>query len=149
MNRTFLKSVAALVVAVVIFIFGMSVGKSPAFAPTSLEVARDTETQTTSVMVDYGNGKITTISDIQLQVTSTVFDVLKSASEKNNLDLKYKDFGGDLGIFVESIGGVGKDPAGKKWWQYWVNNQYSQVGASGRVVKPGDVILFKFIEGQE
>ena len=150
-----LKYVGGFVILAIVFLLGISVGRNykPAevLAPTDKDqTAGERTLGTASLMIDYGNGKVAAYQDLPLSSASQtkVFDLLKSAADKNNIALGYKDYGGDMGVFVESIGGVGKDPAGKKWWQYWVNNTYSQVGVSGYVVQPGDSVELKFIQGQ-
>ncbi len=67
--------------------------------------------------------------------------------ESKELEINYKDYGGDLGLFIEKIDGVGGDDSGR-WWQYWVNNIYSLVGVSAYDVKKGDVIMFKYTSQQ-
>jgi hypothetical protein len=143
-NNKFFKYVGFAVVIAVVFLLGISVGRQYS-APSDNQAVQD-QVSNASLMIDYGDGKVKTYQDVS---GSTVFNVLKNASEKNNFDLKYKDYGGELGMFIESIDGIGKDPSGKKWWQYWVNNKYSQVGVSAYTVSPGDVIELKFTQGQE
>ncbi len=72
----------------------------------------------------------------------TIFDLLKKADEQGEIEIKYRDFGGELGIFLESIDGVGGDE--DKWWQYWVNGEYGQIGISAYFVSSGDSIEFKY-----
>lgn len=144
-NKKFLKFSGGLVLITIAFLLGISVGKEYQ-TPDNAPIAQNQPQASASLMIDYGDGRIKTYESLS---GSTVFDVLKQASEKNGVDLKYKNYGGDMGVFVELIDGVGNDPAGKKWWQYWVNNKYSQVGAGSYSIQPGDVIEFKFIEGQE
>lgn len=147
--KNFLKYSGWFVVILAIFLFGVSIGSGYKGAGAMPINQNQNQTEKASLMVDYGNGKVETYNDIVVKSGETVFDVLKKATENRKVDLKYKDYGGDLGIFVESIGGIGKDPFGKKWWQYWVNNKYSQVGASTYKVVSGDIIEFKFTEGQK
>lgn len=148
-NNKYIKYIGGLILIVVVFLVGISVGRG--YQQKSVpQVAQKNEAQSVaSLMIDYGNDRIKTYSDLTVSDQSTVFDVLKQAAEKNNIDLQYKDFGGELGIFIETIDGVGKDPAQKKWWQFWVNNKYSQVGSGNSKVQPGDVIQFKFTEGND
>jgi hypothetical protein len=76
----------------------------------------------------------------------TVYQALQSAGEKGNFKLSVKDYGGELGVFVEAIDGQkGKSDA---WWQYWVNNAYGEIGASNAKINPGDAIEWKLVKGQ-
>ena len=97
-------------------------------------------------MIDEGNGTINVVRDLPFQENATVYDALKLASEKGGFALGVKDYGGTLGVFVESIDGKkgGKDA----WWQYWVNNAYGDIGASTATVRAGDVIEWKLTKGQ-
>jgi hypothetical protein len=52
-----------------------------------------------------------------------------------------KDFGKDLGEFVESIEGV--KPGKDEFWSFYVNGKQAQVGASSYVTKKGDVIEWR------
>lgn len=144
-DNKLIKYAGGLVILAVVFLLGISVGRD--YQTPATETASQNQPQASvSLMIDYNDGRIKTYHDIS---GTTVFDVLKKTTDANGVELKYKDYGGELGVFIESIDGVGKDPSGKKWWQYWVDNKYSQVGVSAYKVEPGDVIQFKFVEGQE
>lgn len=144
-DNKFLKYTSGLVILGIVFLLGISVGRDYR-APATETVSQNQPQSSVSLMIDYGDGRVKTFHDLS---GATAFDVLKNATDANSTELKYKDYGGELGIFIESIGGIGKDPSGKKWWQYWVNNKYSQVGVSSYKIQPGDIIEFKFIQGQE
>jgi len=126
------------------FVLGVSAGVNHQFFVVQEESRERLEGA--SLMIDYGDGRIETYHELS---GATVFDVLKGATGANGIELEYQDYGGELGVFIESIGGVGKDPAQERWWQFWVNNKYSQVGVSSFRIEPGDVITFKFAKGQE
>ncbi len=143
-HTTLLKYTGGFVILVAGFLLGFSFGGHYT-QPANDQNVSD---QTASLMIDYGNGKLDTFTNLSIPKQAKVFDLLKSAVATKNIKLEYKDYGGDLGVFIESIHGIGKNTAGQKWWQYWVNNSYSYVGVSGYEVKPGDVIELKFIEGQ-
>jgi len=102
-------------------------------------------------MADIAEGK-TSVDDL----TNAIRELKKQGIlEMLDLELSEPDkaalkdaFGGELGIFIESINGVPEGVAKDKWWQFWVNNQYSNVGASAYTVNPGDIIEWKFTKGQ-
>jgi len=60
---------------------------------------------------------------------------------KTNLKIETKTYAG-LGSIIEGINGF-KSGADGKYWQYWINSKYSQVGASAYQIQPGDVIEWK------
>src|SRR3989344_7287649 len=74
---------------------------------TELETAgQSLPLATVSLMVDFGNGTVKTVSDIPWNTGQTVFDVLKKLDTEKKLALSYKDYGGELGAFIEAIDGV-------------------------------------------
>lgn len=79
----------------------------------------------------------------------TAFSVLKSQTEANNIELSFKDYGGDLGVFIESIDGLPDGNSSDKWWQYWINDEYMTIGVSSYVMSPGDSMVWKFTGSQE
>lgn len=143
-----LKYLFSLAVLIIVFLFGISFRNIYDVQENVVTFQDNIAIKKASLMIDYGNGKVHVSEDIPVVNDMTVFGLLKSFTDNNNLVLNYKDYGGSMGIFVESIDGVGKDITGKKYWQYWVNNKYSPVGVSGLIIKEGDVVEFKFIQGQ-
>ena len=73
---------------------------------------------------------------------TNLLDALKSATKREGIEIKVKEYLG-MGSLVESLGGT-KNGTDGKYWQFWVNGQYSNVGASSYVIKQGDVIEWKF-----
>ena len=147
-NKTF-KYLGFFVVIVTVFLLGILVGhKYIQVNRASDGGAEQNSPQTASLMIDYGNGTVATYKVLPITGTTTVFDALKFSADAHKFAVRSKDYGGDMGVFIESIDAVGKDPAGKKWWQYWVNNTYGQVSTSLYVLKAGDVVELKFISEQ-
>src|SRR3989338_2164837 len=143
-----IKILSWIVVLGAVFFLGFSSGhRGCTEAP--VETQTEQKVSAVSVMVDFGNGVIKTFNDVSLSVNASLFDVLKQLETENKIKLTVKDFGGDLGFFVEEIDGIGKDPKGEKWWQFWVNNKYSDKGMSSNVMTKGDVVELKFIKGQQ
>lgn len=100
-----------------------------------------------SLRLDFSEGKIKSFENIKLKEGKTVFDLLKKVTQENNLELSYKEYPG-LGAFVESIDNFANDPRNNKWWQYWVNNEYVNAGASFYKLKNGDLVKWKYIGSQ-
>ncbi len=95
-----------------------------------------------SVFVDAGDDKVIISPEIAWEEKMTVFKALQKLSEQATFDLDYKDYGGDMGVFVNSIDGK-KDPQKKKWWQFWVNGKYADKGAGSYELSPGDSVFWK------
>ena len=134
-----------------VFLVGFYVGGrgSASKSPVNLENAiqgQDNSAQV-SVMFDFQNGTIF-VNEVSWKEGMTVFDALKLATEKEQLGLKYKDYGGTMGVFVEMIGKTKNSESGDKWWQFWVNNNYGKEGVSSYLLKQGDVVEWKLVNGQ-
>ncbi len=102
---------------------------------------------TVNLELDFGNGNIKAFDDIKLEEGKTVFDLLKKVTQENNLEFSFKEYPG-LGVFVESIDGISNDAKINKWWQYWVNGEYAQAGASIYKFKNSDLIEWKYVKNQ-
>lgn len=143
-----MKILAKIVLVIAIFFAGFYVGGQPALSPSNgSDKAVEQGTSQVSVMFDYGDGTLTTVKNIDITSTSTVFDVLKHVTAEEKIDFKYKEYG-DLGVMVDSIGDKTNNFAADQYWQFWVNNAYSTAGASLYRLKAGDVIEWKYIKGQ-
>lgn len=148
-----MKIIARIIIIIFIFFVGFFAGRqySPESAETNglclspaLTVA---EAEPVRLMIDYGNGQLDAYS-MDLSEDTSVFQLLQSATDEKKVELKYKDYGGDMGIFVEAIGGVENNMGDNEFWQYWINNNYAQVGPGQHILKPGDQVQWKFIKGQ-
>lgn len=132
-------------VVIALLLGAFSLGYHAAPKPLPLHVY--STATTVSVMVDAGD-TVKTFTDIPYVEGETVFSLLSSLASTSQITLSSKDYGGDLGVFIESIDGVGAG-AKDKWWQFWVNNEYSTVGASSYVLAAGDTVVFKFTKSQQ
>ncbi|MFH1253144.1 MAG: DUF4430 domain-containing protein [Candidatus Uhrbacteria bacterium] len=147
-----IKILSGLVIVFGLFLAGWLVGAGNTKnlnSTTGSSVVEQAADKSVSVMFDFGDGTVKTFTEVSLPKDSaSVFDVLLALSNEKKLALVYKDYGGDLGIFIQSINAVPGEGASDRWWQFWVNNIYSQIGVSNSLVKAGDVIEFKIIKGQ-
>lgn len=147
-----MKLLAKIIIAVAIFIAGFYVGGQQALSPSNggsvntNQVAPQDQQIKVNLMLDFGNGQVKTYNQVALPKDSTVFDLLKKVTAENSFNLNSKDYGGELGVFIQGIGGVSNSR--DKFWQYWINNEYSQVGASSYQLKNGDLVEWKYIKGQ-
>lgn len=140
-----------LIVLALVFIAGFLMGRDALpgapITDNSPEIVASKEN--TRLMIDYGNGTIEIFDIASLTATSTLASVMVGLDAEGKIDLASKDYGGEMGLFIEKINGVPSKPSSDSWWQFWVNNVYSNTGASSYAVKPGDIIEFKFTKGQE
>lgn len=79
---------------------------------------------------------------VNVQAGDTAYTALKNASVQNNFALKTTDWGGDLGISIDGIGGVNPTPDEHKYWAFYYNNNFSNVGVSNQPVTTDDIIYF-------
>lgn len=143
-SHTLIRSLVVIAFAVGLFTLGYHTApklENPELLQASPKVA------TVSLMIDAGD-KIQTFTDLPYRDGVTVFALLQSLATTSAITLSSKDYGGDLGVFIESINEVGLGDK-NKWWQFWVNNRYSTKGASSYVLHEGDVVLFKFTGNQQ
>lgn len=107
-----------------------------------LAVAQRSIPATVSLTVDNSTDPALTFGPYEFKANQTLFDLTKNAAQEKNLKFEFKDYG-EMGYLVTRIGEAinGRD---NKYWQYWVNNEQLQVAANKYIVKPGDIILWKF-----
>ncbi len=149
MNKIWVKILVIILVFAAGFIAGREIVLAPADGNEPAAVA-DSAMITASLKIDGGTGEMRFFDEISLDQNATVFDLLKAAVsvESNNFRFDYKDYGGDMGAFITAINGLANDPAGAKYWQFWVNGEYSKVGASVYKLKDGDSVEWKYLKGQ-
>jgi hypothetical protein len=151
-----MKLAAKIIIIIALFAFGyyfgLSQGKCLDQDACSVNNNQNSqavsETTKVKLMVDFGDGQINTFNDVEVSKEASVFDLLSQVAEKNNLKLEYKDYGGSMGVFVDSINGIGSGLGGNKYWQFWVNNVFSEVGASSYRLQSGDMVEWKYIKEQ-
>lgn len=133
----------------VIFIFGFSSGieycKKQA---TQVQDVENNKNQTVNLMIDYGSGEIVVFNKIEFAENDSVFEIMKSISSANDFELKYKEYGGEMGIFIEAIDGRENNFKENTHWQYWINGEYAKIGAGSQKLNGGEVIEWKYTKGQ-
>ena len=122
------------------------------FAVTNMQEQGEVTTATTSqentvqveVTIDYAGevGKTTEKRSITVEEGKTAWDTLQIAVGKENIE--YKDYGGDMGVFVSGINEV--KPEGNRFWLFKVNGESSKIGVSTYEVKKGDKLEFVISE---
>jgi len=139
------NTISIIILSVVIFIVGAYVGIRSVTPSASVNGISE---GIVHIMIDSGNDSLKTV-EVLLAGTSDLFTILQHAQKNGDLELVYTDYGGDMGVFLQGINGVGEDSSANKWWHYWVNGEYAMVGVSSQIVSPGDVVLFKYMPAQE
>ncbi|MBI5222729.1 MAG: DUF4430 domain-containing protein [Candidatus Magasanikbacteria bacterium] len=75
--------------------------------------------------------------------SATVLDLMKELQFEHQISFSGKDYPG-MGMFVEEINGVKNDNQANKYWIYYINGQSAQVGISNYIIKPNDLIEWKY-----
>lgn len=147
MTSKMYRLISATMLGAVLFVSGFAVAKilppTPAPAPAETKTtATETKPSFVSVIVDAGDDKLIISPEIAWEDKLTAFKALQKLAEQATFDLEYKDYGGDMGVFITSIDGK-NDPAKKMWWQFWVNGKYADKGAGNYELNPGDSVFWK------
>lgn len=112
--------------------------------PTDNPVTNDT-TSTVRLVIDFGDGEI---KNFELEPHGeNLFVLMSSKLSEEGIDVVYETFTG-LGELITRIGDK-KGGDGGKYWQYWINGNYAQVGASSYIPKAGDIIEWKFTDEKQ
>lgn len=110
------------------------------FSPVRQNIKTESQ-KLARISIDSGDGRIETL-EIESNGKRSLLQIMKERFAEEGIELFYESYSG-LGEFVTQIGDK-KGGANGKYWQYWVNGSYAQVGASLYVVNPGDIIEWKF-----
>ena len=121
--------------------FGVLLGVSlvdMGYAPTG---AQSSENKIwVDLAIDYGNGDEQSFPGQAVRHGDTILDLLEALERQNGIAIEKRNFPG-LGVFIEAIQGVHN--TNDSYWQFWVNGEYSKVGASQYALKDGDKVLWK------
>lgn len=100
-----------------------------------------------NLMIDYGNGTIKTWNTVTWHEAMSVYGLLETVAAANAITIVEGNLGGKNRT-VLAIDGVanGAEPGAR--WQYWINNTYEPRIASQYFIRPGDIILWKYVKEQ-
>lgn len=115
-------------------------------APAVQEFSSVGAQEKTNLTIDFGNGGIKTFR-LKPDGSKSLLQLMKETLEKDGVVFSYKTYTG-LGELVTQIGDK-KSGADGKYWQFWVNGSYAQVGASSYVVNIGDIIEWRFSDEKQ
>ena len=101
-----------------------------------------------NLMIDYGNGTIKTWNTVSWHESMSVLDLMSTVAEARGITMLTKDQAGGL-LGVQSIDGIQNENTTNMRWQYWVNNNYEPRIASKYYLKPGDLIVWKYVTEQK
>jgi len=78
-------------------------------------------------------------------LNNTVYSLLLECATKDNFSVGYTLWPGYDAVFINSINGTvnGND---EMWWQYYVNEEYGEIGCDKKEIFDGDVVEWRFEE---
>ncbi|OGZ04684.1 MAG: hypothetical protein A2845_05315 [Candidatus Lloydbacteria bacterium RIFCSPHIGHO2_01_FULL_49_22] len=152
MKQRLLRSKLIIAVTILSILSGVLIG---AFFHKETVVVRegtpDTPAAMSSVnlMIDHGDGTIRTWNTISWHESMSVLNLLETvASAKEIVLLTKNNMNNDR--YVASIDGFANTTKGTSTvrWQYWINNTYEPRIASKYYLKPGDIVMWKYVTEQ-
>jgi len=81
----------------------------------------------------------------RLAANSNVYDLMNILRDIGIIFFTTKDFGGNLGLFIEQINGI-KNGTDNKFWIYYINEKEAKTGISNYTLNNNDVIEWKYEE---
>jgi hypothetical protein len=91
-----------------------------------------------------GDGWTIDYSDVTTH-NNTVFKILAECSQEYNFSVRYTHWPGYDAIFINAINGSENGEAGM-WWQYYVNDEYGEIGCDKKEIFDGDLVEWRFEE---
>jgi hypothetical protein len=136
---------------VIIFVVGLIVGAflGGTFHKETIIVREGTANTpaaltSVNIMIDDGHGSVRTWNTVDWHEAMSVMDLLDLlASTKNITYTANKDR-----TKVVSMDGISATGTSSERWQYWVNNTYEPKVPNKYYLKPGDIVLWKFVREQ-
>ncbi len=141
MDTQFRQTLKLFAVLFGVLAFGVLLGVSLAdmgYTRTGTQI--DRKEILVDLAIDYGNGDEQSFPWKLARQGDTVLDLLETLERQNGIAIEKRNFPG-LGVFIEAIQGVHN--TNDSYWQFWVNGEYSNVGAGQYELKDDDKVLWK------
>ena len=74
---------------------------------------------------------------------TSVYDFMIKLQDTQDFQFSGRDFFG-VGFFVEEINHVSENAQERIYWIFYVNDQKAKVGISSYIIKPNDIITWKY-----
>jgi opacity protein-like surface antigen len=133
------RCTAALAAALLVF----------ALAHAAQPAAAEDPTPTVRLIVDYGDGASKTINNLAWAKGNTVLDAMKAATARpHGISFSYTGF--EAAAILTRIDDVQNEGggAGRKNWQYSVNNAYGDRSFATFELQAQDVVIWRFATEQ-
>lgn len=111
---------------------------------SSMDVGSLDRNVTVTVIVDFGDGSVLRLEHVTTS-NRTVFGALMEAARPchGNFTVRWTYWAQYDSVLVDEINGIRNGEDGR-YWQYWVNGEYGNVGADRYVLKGGEVVEWRF-----
>lgn len=164
MSRAKTEFIALAILAPLAFVLGVLLIRWPGGAPAAESLIPIPAAATAAAPVTSLPAASSPIATVSLVVESpagvqhalvspvdgmTAADALLAAHAAGRLTADVKDFGGELGIFVEALNGLANDPPSNQYWLLYINGVKSAVGASSALVRAGDTVTWKYEKAEQ
>ncbi|MDP3953259.1 MAG: DUF4430 domain-containing protein [bacterium] len=100
------------------------------------------------ISFDFGEGNVLIVEDVNFTEGTDLFEFTEQIARASDLAFDFEDYG-DLGILITTIGPKENGQDGGKYWQYLVNGEYAQVGASMYILQEGDEVEWLFTSDEQ
>lgn len=100
-----------------------------------------------NLMIDYGNGTIRTWNTVSWHEALSIMNLVEMIAHAKEIALLTKDVG-NKATTIESVDTIRNDSVTHMRWQYWINNTYEPRAAGKYYLKPGDIVLWKYVKEQ-
>ncbi len=108
---------------------------------TSITVATPTTTETIPIKFKIEDKEY----EINIKPNISAYEAMNTLRESGRISFSTKNFSG-LGQFVEEINGIKNSPNTGFYWTFYINNQEAKVGISNYIIKPNDLITWKYMK---
>jgi hypothetical protein len=85
-----------------------------------------------------------TTYDISVPDGASVYDALRLLADTHPVEIKYKNFGAELGYMLQSIDNITNDYQTKHYWIYYLNDNKATIGISNNFLHSGDNITWQY-----
>jgi len=143
-----MKTIKFIIIALVFFAVGFFLGQSYQWPNLTPEAAKQplVQEQKITYSLQFSDSDRIEFHDIQLLENQTVLEILRKLAAENSLVLEVKNFEG-IGSMITKIGDKANGQE-NKYWQYFINGAYAQIGADQYKLKDGDAVEWKFSADQ-
>ncbi|MFW0862540.1 MAG: hypothetical protein ACKKL6_03050 [Candidatus Komeilibacteria bacterium] len=142
-----MRALLFVAIAIGAWLVGMVIGQENAVTilnpNTSTANIRESNIPRVSMMLDYNNGDIDVVDDIELTSHSNLWEALIGAEEQGKIKLGQNEDWLENGLLWYGINGLYNSSESR--WYIWLNNDYVSELPDKFSVKNGDILYLKYL----